>query len=378
MPQPSDIQYFLDFEGDQIPLTENMTLGRHLDNDVLLSGEDVLDYHLRLETTSRGPRAIALGEASLRVNGQERADGWGIMPDDVLEVGQNVLTVAARPESGDGPGYWRLHGPGGVIQTLGELCRVGRSEGNELQIQDDHVSRHHAELAVKSGTVWLRDLGSSNGTYVNGERVRGACRLFHGDEIRFDALGWQLVGEGGDLTPVRKTDPAARQAPFAAPRRHSDGSPTDTTEIAAVEPPPTVQPRLPPDGETGAFILGASEPVSGLTFHTNIGRTLIGRDEDCDLVIRDRTVSGRHAELMVRAEGITITNLMATNGTRVNGEEVQTARLHDGDVLRFGRVNLVFKEVPVSEESRPWLRHAQMVLLVASLVLALGLVLYLL
>jgi pSer/pThr/pTyr-binding forkhead associated (FHA) protein len=108
-----------------------------------------------------------------------------------------------------------------------------------------------------------------------------------------------------------------------------------------------------------------------------MGRTLIGRHEDCDLVIRDRTVSGQHAELMVRAEGVTITNLMATNGIRVNGDEVQTARLYDGDVLRFGRVSLMFKDVPAVESARPWLRRVQLALLVASLLLAAGLILFL-
>jgi pSer/pThr/pTyr-binding forkhead associated (FHA) protein len=131
-------------------------------------------------------------------------------------------------------------------------------------------------------------------------------------------------------------------------------------------------------GEAGAFLLGASDPVSGLTFRTPIGRTLIGRHEDCDLIIRDRTVSSRHAELMVRAEGVTITNMMSTNGTRVNGEEVQTARLHDGDVLRLGRVNLVFKDVPPGADERPWLRRTQLALLIASLVLAAGLITFLL
>jgi pSer/pThr/pTyr-binding forkhead associated (FHA) protein len=91
------------------------------------------------------------------------------------------------------------------------------------------------------------------------------------------------------------------------------------------------------------------------------------------VIIRDRTVSARHAELMVRAEGVTITNMMSTNGTRVNGEEVQTARLHDGDVLRFGRVSLVFKDVPATEDRRRWLRRAQLALLVGSLILAVSL-----
>lgn len=376
MTQPSDIRYFLTIEGDRIPVANHMTVGRHLDNDVLLAGEDVLDYHLRIEMTDRGPRAVPLAEASLRVNGVDLAQPVGLMPGDRLDIGQSVVDVDAelvQPPEADG---WRLHATtGDADYALDGILGIGRGDDNELQIADDHVSRRHARLANHQGLIWLRDLGSSNGTFVNGERVSGACRLFHGDEIRFDSCAYQVIGSGADLTPVRTPDPADARPPRPVEWPLSGGH-NDTTEFAAVDAPERIELELPA-GEAGAFLLGASEPVAGMTFRTPMGRTLIGRQDDCDLVIRDRTVSARHAELMVRAEGVTITNLMATNGTRVNGEEIQTGRLHDGDVLRFGRVSLVFKDVPVSEDARPWLRWVQYGLLLASLGLAALLVTYL-
>ncbi|HEX7034946.1 MAG TPA: FHA domain-containing protein [Pseudomonadales bacterium] len=344
---------------------------------MLLAGEDVLDYHLRIELADRGPRALPLGEASLRVNGRDLAHGVGLMPGDRLEVGQHLLELAFERTGPPQAEAWSLHGQDGE-HPLGEEAGVGRGEDNAIRIPEDHISRRHARLMIRQGTVWLQDLGSSNGTYVNGERIDGACRLFHGDEVRFDQVGFQLIGRGGDLTPVRPHEATAEPAPLSAALHSGDGARTDTTEFVAVdEPAPSAAPPVPVR-ETGAFLLGASEPVAGMTFRTPIGRILIGRQDDCDVVIRDRTVSARHAELMVRAEGVTITNLMATNGTRVNGQEVQTARLHDGDVLRLGRVSLVFKDVPATEEERPWLRRAQLALLVASLIVAIGLVAFLL
>lgn len=378
MTQPSDINYFLFVDGDKVPLTGPITVGRHLDNDLLLAGEDVLDYHLRLELTDRGPWVIPLGEAALRVNGSDRAEPLGVMPGDVLSVGQSELTVQAETAHPAEADEWRLHGTGDAQgRVIAGPFRVGRGEDSDLTLPDDHISRRHAQFDCLLGAVWLRDLGSANGTYVNGERVAGACRLFHGDDVRFDALAFQLIGRGADLTPVRLDD--ADDGEAAAPARLSVAAErgSDTTELAAVELHPAVMPRTLPDNETGAFLLGISEPVASLTFRTPMGRTLIGRHEDCDLVIRDRTVSGQHAELMVRAEGVTITNLMATNGIRVNGDEVQTARLYDGDVLRFGRVSLMFKDVPAAESARPWLRRVQLALLVASLLLAAGLILFL-
>ncbi|MEQ8783546.1 MAG: FHA domain-containing protein [Roseibium album] len=369
MAQPSDIRYFLDVDGDRVSIANHMTVGRHLDNDLLFAGEDVLDYHLRIEMTDRGPRAIPLAEASLRVNGVDLAQPVGLMPGDQLDIGQSHVDVAAelvQPAEARG---WRLYAAGGgEVYDLEDPLTVGRSDDSTLRIPDDHISRHHAVLANRHGLIWIQDLGSANGTYVNGERLSGACRLFHGDEIRFDAIAFQLVGRGADLTPVRTPDPAERPLPLAAAPvlTVSNG---DTTEFAAVDESPRIELALP-EGEAGAFLLGASDPIAGMTFRTPMGRTLIGRQDDCDLVIRDRTVSARHAELMVRAEGVTITNLMATNGTRINGEEIQTGRLHDGDVVRFGRVSLVFKDVPPSEDGRPWLRWLQYALLLASLALA--------
>lgn len=376
--QPSDIQYFLVVDGDRVPVEGPFTIGRHLDNDLLLAGEDVLDYHLRLELTDRGLWVEPLGEATLRVNGESRGDGMGLMPGDTLEVGQTSVGVqfeVLHPSEAD---EWRLHGRGDAAgRQLDGVARVGRGDDCDIVLNDDHVSRRHAELTVERGIVWLRDLASANGTFVNGSRVVGGCRLYHGDELRFDTRTFQLVGRGADLTPVlRQGQDASGQAAAVITARPA--APTDTTELAAVEPYPALAPAPLPAAETGAFLLGASEPVAGLTFRTPMGRTVIGRGDDCDVVIRDRTVSTRHAELTVRAEGVTITNLMSTNGVRVNGDEVHTARLGDGDVLRFGRVSLVFKEIPADESSRPWLRRLQVALLVGSLLLAAGLIVYLL
>lgn len=376
MAQPSDIRYFLAIEDDRIPVANHMTVGRHLDNDVLLAGEDVLDYHLRIEMTDRGPRAVPLAEASLRVNGLDLAQVVGLMPGDRLDIGQSEVLVEAELVDPPEADAWRLHARGDRDgMALEDTVGVGRSDDNALAIDDDHVSRRHAQLTNFRGVIWLQDLGSSNGTYVNGERLIGACRLFHGDEVRFDSVAYQLIGRGADLTPVLEHEAVAAARPLQA--AHGSGSGSDTTEFAAVGEAPRV-PLEPPAGETGAFLLGASEPVAGMTFRTSMGRILIGRQDDCDVVIRDRTVSARHAELMVRAEGVTITNLMSTNGTRVNGEEVQTSRLHDGDVLRLGRVSLVFKDIPASEDSRPWLKWVQYGLMAASAALAILLIFLLL
>ena len=338
-------------DDEEIPLQGSLTIGRHLDNDLMIAGEDVLDFHLRVEPTDRGPKVYPLGEASLTLNDQHYAEPRGLMAGDVLQVGQTDLRVTAEPVNPPQAEEWWLYGNGeSSVHRVGDEMAVGRGEDSDLLLLDDHISRNHARLKRDSQVVWLQDLDSANGTYVNDERLVGGCRLYHGDYLAFDTVRFQLVGKGADLTPVRQQDTPGEQARIKDARYDSQKGDNDTTEVAIVEEAEVVSGLEPPQGERGAFLLGAGDPVSGMTFRARMGRTIVGRDEDCDIVVKDSTVSSRHAEIILRPEGCTITNLMATNGTRINGREVQSAQLTDGDVVRFGRVRMVFKDVSDLEQ----------------------------
>lgn len=61
---------------------------------------------------------------------------------------------------------------------------IGRSSNNDLFIDQESVSRHHARMTCDGDTYWLSDLGSTNGTYVNDERIRAQRRLTDGDQVR--------------------------------------------------------------------------------------------------------------------------------------------------------------------------------------------------
>ena len=90
----------------------------------------------------------------------------------------------------------------------------GRHPNNTIQLLDKIVSKEHCILELRDGRFFLRDLGSLNGTYINGERVRGETLLKHGDEI---ALG-STRARYDDGSGVAPSPPPARQAP--APSQH--------------------------------------------------------------------------------------------------------------------------------------------------------------
>lgn len=71
---------------------------------------------------------------------------------------------------------------GKVLRLEEGTWRIGRGRQNDLKLRDTEVSRQHAVVLVQNGTVTIKDVGSSNGTYVNGVRVTEA-RLKPGDQI---------------------------------------------------------------------------------------------------------------------------------------------------------------------------------------------------
>ncbi len=70
---------------------------------------------------------------------------------------------------------------------------IGRAPGSVLRISDISVSRFHAQLKGVGGTWTVRDIGSANGTWVNGARVVGATTLSSGDVLRFGSVTFRVA-----------------------------------------------------------------------------------------------------------------------------------------------------------------------------------------
>ncbi len=71
--------------------------------------------------------------------------------------------------------------------------RVGRSEGCDLRLEDAYVSQVHARLFPQDGVWFVEDLGSTNGTFLNGERVSAPRPLRAGDQVRVGTTVLELT-----------------------------------------------------------------------------------------------------------------------------------------------------------------------------------------
>lgn len=96
-----------------------------------------------------------------------------------------------------------LNGASGKAVYLlnGRLARICRNAGQDttnvvcITIPDDVISREHAIIECRQGQYWVTDPGSNNGTFVNGERVRGSCALTGGDRVRFASFEFRFENE---------------------------------------------------------------------------------------------------------------------------------------------------------------------------------------
>src|SRR3954467_12555459 len=79
----------------------------------------------------------------------------------------------------------------GREQNLQAGATIGR-EGCDVNLMDPEVSRRHAAIRDQGGSLAIEDLGSTNGTYVNGTRITVVTALKAGDEVRLGNTVWSL------------------------------------------------------------------------------------------------------------------------------------------------------------------------------------------
>ena len=105
------------------------------------------------------------------------------------------------------------------IPIAAEEFLIGRGADCDLRLRDTEISRHHCIIRVGADEAALVDLGSSNGTYLNGQRVRSQASLHTGDEVRLGSATFVIdLGEpGGTKVDVPDADPLARTIKLKKP-----------------------------------------------------------------------------------------------------------------------------------------------------------------
>ncbi len=215
----------------------------------------------------------------------------------------------------------RVDGPGGTrsYPVSPGTITLGRVPENMVPLAHDQVSRQHAQISWDSRGCSVMDLGSRNGTLLNGTRLaqRQPEPLQNGDCIQIGPFSISL-----EMAPAAAASPAG--APSAIP-------------LAAPSTPGNVAPAGPVAGRPPAPPTGVLNLQGRVTIK-------LGRAPDNDIVIDHPQASRYHAIIEQSGTGVKITDLGSTNGTVVNGQRITGARpLKEGDSVQIASYRFVYK-----------------------------------
>ncbi|MBB3168533.1 FHA domain-containing protein [Simiduia aestuariiviva] len=188
-----------------------VTIGSGQKNDMVVDDTSVAELHAEILVDHEELTLKVLApEQPVRVNENMVTKSAPLTVNDVLTLGKVQLQVVdPKQEPKAAPTLVRTEATGWSLKanhtalankvfTIAPETIVGRASDCDIVLAAAHLSRRHAQLTVKEGLLYVKDLGSANGTFLNGVQVTEA-RVKRGDELRFDTLGFGVVGPSDDM-----------------------------------------------------------------------------------------------------------------------------------------------------------------------------------
>jgi len=164
---------------------QSLTIGRIEGNDIVIPSQLVSRQHARLEKVNSGYQFVVSPEAKnpILFEGRELEGSRVLQHGDILRIGSldpGMMVTMTYNVPGEAPQ--------GMEQDIvfGEktIIQIGRDASNDVVLASPNVSRFHAQVERVGQRYRVEDLQSSNGTFVNGERIEGSVWLKPEDTIR--------------------------------------------------------------------------------------------------------------------------------------------------------------------------------------------------
>ncbi|QDG51261.1 FHA domain-containing protein [Persicimonas caeni] len=208
-----------------------------------------------------------------------------------------------------------------TVPIVRDEITIGRQEGNTIRLTERNVSRKHARVLRENGRVYVEEVAARYGIKKNGVKIDQRAEFAPGDIVAIGDYKLTLKAKKPEKAPGEPPKPA--QKPKT--KKQSEGT--------------QVLPAMP------AKLVVISSNFAGQEFPLNRNEMIIGRGEDCDIIIDHRSVSQKHAKVL-REQGskYQIVDLNSKNGVSVSGEQYRAVHIKRGDVIELGHVKFRFVE----------------------------------
>ncbi|HYF49460.1 MAG TPA: FHA domain-containing protein [Planctomycetota bacterium] len=226
------------------------------------------------------------------------------------------------------------HGKERIHELVDSITTIGRASANTIQVSDEKASRNHFRIEKLDKGFKIVDLGSTNGTRLNGNRIKGEATLRQNDQI--------VLGK----TTFIYEDP---DAPAAEPEPVSGGETIALDPKELDEKSPTLSEKDAPGPKYVLKMIEGKTP--GKVYELGTAALTIGRHNSSTIQIIDDAASNYHAEINREPIGYVLTDLGSTNGTRVRHknksdfEKIVKTPLAPGMQIRVGKTLLEFENI---------------------------------
>jgi pSer/pThr/pTyr-binding forkhead associated (FHA) protein/tetratricopeptide (TPR) repeat protein len=231
-----------------------------------------------------------------------------------------------------------------VVPIIRDEITIGRQEGNTIRLTERNVSRRHAKLMRTETGFYVEPLEPRYGIKRNGEKIQDRAEFREGDIF--------LIG---DYRLTLQSERAVQAPPLPDPAGKPPGSVAPPMPAAASQggfaSEPTQITRRPPNEGTEiiptmpAKLVVVSSNFAGQEFPLTRREMVIGRGEECDIIIDHRSVSQTHAKVTREAGNVyQIIDLNSKNGVRIGGEKYTHVHIKRGDIIELGHVKFRFVE----------------------------------
>ena len=253
------------------------------------------------------------------------------------------------------------------IELSGVAFKIGRHETCDIVLDNDEASRWHAQFSIRQGQLYLEDLGSTNGTYINKRELKGEHVVAGGDVVTIGEQSFLVIepGSAGNTTifgarlgsdetslVVDQSDPdetALRMAlshpPGWTAKDEAFFSESRESQHEKVMENLIRNQSIDTHSNVAAFMVTSERRHNDLFLVPKImGKTQwsLGRAPASDVTVDDVTVSASHASLKYENGAWLIDDNVSTNGTKVNGNRAKSTRLNRGDTVSLGTLELLF------------------------------------